>query len=46
MSLIIALKQVGLYDVKANLFFIVSFRTYIVRSCLNKTTTAAILSVF
>lgn len=47
MSLITALqrqRQVGLSELKAIVFFMVSFRTYIVRSCLNKTTTT--LNVF
>jgi hypothetical protein len=47
MSLITACKgqrQVGLCGLKAILFYVVSFRAYIVRSCLNETT--MLLNVF
>lgn len=48
MSLITALqrqRQVGLCELKAMVFFMVRFRTYIVRSCLKKRA-AVILNVF
>lgn len=48
MSLITALqrqRQVGLCELIAMVFFMVSFRTYIVRSCLKKRA-AVILNVF